>query len=367
MLRALILWLALTGAATAQDAQGDARAAAEQLSRAAAALEEARGAGDRIAALTGVVRAYEDGLSALRDGLRQVSIRERALGADLAAREAEIGRLITALQTIERAPGPLLLLHPSGALGTARSSMLLAEVTPALNREAATLRADLAELQQLRALEEAAVDSLSRGLSGVQDARAALSEAITDRTPLPERFAGDAARVEDLLGRVDTLQAFADGLGTLAPADAAPLVLPLPWPVAGTLLRRFDEPDAAGIVRPGIVIATAAGALVTAPAAGTIRYAGPLLDYGNVIILEPRPGALLVFAGLSEVYGRAGEIVAASAPLGLMGGASPSAGDFLRDALSGGGASRPETLYVEVREAGRPVDPAAWFATERDE
>ncbi|WGH77220.1 murein hydrolase activator EnvC family protein [Jannaschia ovalis] len=361
ILRALLLWALLAGAAQAQSAD-TARRAAGQLAEAALALDAAQSAGDRVTALTGVVRAYETGLSALRDGLRQLAIRETALATDLAAREGEIARLVAALSTIERSPGPLLLLHPSGALGTARSAMMLGEITPALNREAEVLRRDLSELQQLRRLEETAAQSLRAGLTGVQAARAALSEAITDRAPLPERFAADAARVAGLRDRVDTLEAFADGLGALpAAVDAAP-ARPLPLPVAGTLLREYQEPDAAGIVRPGLVLATAAGALVTAPTAGTIRYAGPLLDYGNVIILEPEPRTLLVFAGLSEVYGRAGEIVAASAPLGLMGGSVPDAGDFLRDALSGGGVSRPETLYVEVREAGRPVDPATWFA-----
>lgn len=349
----------------AQDAADVAREAAARLARAAQALERADGAGDRVAALTDVVTAYEEGLGALRDGLRQVSIRERALAADLAAREAEIGRLIAALQSMERAPGPLLLLHPSGALGTARASMMLAEVAPALDKRAAALRADLAALRELRLLEEAAAETLEEGLGAVQEARVALSEAIAERTDLPPRLSEDGTRIAELLGRVDTLEAFADGLGALPPTDAPEVVLPLRLPVAGRMLRRAGEADAAGIARPGWVLATEAAALVTAPAGGTVRYAGSLLDYGNVIILEPEPDLLLVFAGLSEVYARAGQIVAEGAPLGQMGGTSPNLTDFLRETVSGAGASRPETIYIEVRQGGRPVDPAEFFATEQ--
>ena len=61
----------------------------------------------------------------------------------------------------------------------------------------------------------------------------------------------------------------------------------LPLPVKGQVIRGFGEKDAAGIARPGLVIATEPRALVTAPVAATIRYRGPLLDYGNVMILEP--------------------------------------------------------------------------------
>jgi septal ring factor EnvC (AmiA/AmiB activator) len=364
---AALLALLLAGPATARTTQEVARAAAEQLERAAASLAEAKGASDRVAALTATIRAYEEGLAALRDGLRQVALRQRAIEADLDAREAEIGRLLAALQGMERAASPLLLLHPSGPLGTARAAMVLAEVTPALEREAEVLRSDLAILSELRALEEQAAASLERGLAGIREARAALSDAIADRTPLPAPISRDGGRMAALLDRAETLQAFAEGLGALPEgafqmAPGATLDLPLPWPVTGTLLRGWQEEDAAGIARPGLVIATAPGALVAAPSPGTVRYAGPLLDYGNVIILEPRPGTLLVFAGLGEVYTRPGEIVTALHPLGLMRGAQPEPGASPRDAVAGGGALRPETLYVEVREAGRPIDPATWFA-----
>ncbi|CTQ49298.1 murein hydrolase activator EnvC family protein [Jannaschia donghaensis] len=365
MIRLAALIVLLGWPVQAQTAADTARAAATQLSSAARQLEQAQGARDRVAALTAVVKAYEEGLSALRDGLRQVAIRERALTADLRAREAEIGRLIAALQAIERAPAPLLLMHPSGALGSARSSMMLGEVAPALNARAEGLRADLETLREVRLLEQSAADSLALGLTGVQEARVALSEAIAERSDLPPRLSEDAARIAALLGRVDTLEAFAQGLGTLPPTASTPLEPPLPLPVAGRVLRGFGQPDAAGIARPGLVIAAPPAAIVTAPAAGTIRYSGPLLDYGNVIILEPQSGLLLVFAGLAQVYAGQAKIVRAGAPLGLMGGGSRVAGENLRDVATDGGALRSETLYIEVRQGGTPTDPATWFAIEQ--
>ena len=130
----------------------------------------------------------------------------------------------------------------------------------------------------------------------------------------------------------------------------------------GSLLRGFNEADAAGLRRPGILISAPAVTLVTSPWSATIRYLGAFLDYGNVIILEPRAGYLIVLAGLGQVYGEVGQILAAGDPIGLMRGTDPSAGDFLVEASQGSGEIRQETLYIEIRQDREAVDPGAWFA-----
>ena len=138
----------------------------------------------------------------------------------------------------------------------------------------------------------------------------------------------------------------------------------LPLPVKGVLLRRSGEADAAGVARPGIVVATRPHALVTTPAAATIRYRGPLLDYGNIIILEPQSGILLVIAGLDVVYGETGEVLPGGSPVGLMGGPETGADGLLTDTQNDTGAARTETLYIEVRQDNVPVDPQDWFRTD---
>ena len=83
----------------------------------------------------------------------------------------------------------------------------------------------------------------------------------------------------------------------------------LPLPVLGALLRRFNEADAAGINRPGVLFAVQPRALMTAPWPASIRCAGPLVDYGNVIILEPQADYLLILAGAGDLFVTAGELV----------------------------------------------------------
>ncbi|NUB44835.1 peptidoglycan DD-metalloendopeptidase family protein [Fertoebacter nigrum] len=368
---ALALLLA-PGAVAAQDgpaltAAEQATAAAADLQTAVAALDEATGARDRVAALTRTIGAYEQGLAALREGLRQASIREAALALQFEAKRERVAQIVGVLSRMEADPGPLLLLHPSGPLGTARSGMILTEVTPALQAEAETLRRELQEMRDLRALQAGAADTLTNGLQVAQAARTALSQAISDRTTLPKRFTEDPDVLRGLLESADTLEAFAGGLtlddsetGTIRDFSAARGTLPLP--VLGTVLRRANESDAAGVRRPGVVLGARPRSLVTAPWASTIRYRGPLLDYGNVMILEPGGGYLLILAGLETVYGDVGEVIAAGAPLGLMGGGEPGVTEFLGSAQDGGGARESETLYMELRQGAAPVDPAEWFA-----
>jgi len=117
-------------------------------------------------------------------------------------------------------------------------------------------------------------------------------------------------------------------------------------------------------VRPGILIATRPGALVNAPVAATVRFQGPLLDYGTVLILEPAPDVLFVLAGLAQVYVRTGEVVPQGTALGLMGGDLPQVQAILNELATGGGDPRSETLYLEVRDGQGPVDPADWFGLE---
>lgn len=363
------LLLALAAPALAEENPTlEAQLAAQELSTAAEHLAKADSAKDRVAALTQTIRAYEAGLAAMRDGLRNATVRERVIRLEFEQRRDQISRLLGVLQTIERAPTPLLLIHPTGPLGTARSGMMMSEVTPSLQRQAEELRAQLEELAGLRNLQETAEQELRLGLAGVQQARVALSKAISDRTDLPTRLSDDPVKVQILADSAVSLEVFAASIGVLPPAaqEAQPIPFEktrgtLPLPVEGTVLRRFKEVDAAGLARPGLVLAARPLALVTTPVAATVRYAGAFLDYGNVIILEPQADYLLVIAGLDEVYGDIGEVMDAGSPIGLLGGQPAGAQEFLIEASQGGGAIAQETLYIELRYKGEPVDPGPWF------
>lgn len=370
-LLSLMLW-PMAGLAQTEAAD-QARAASAALEEASGLLDDADGARDRVKALTETIQAFETGLGAMREGLRRVAIKEAELSTKLNARDGEVAQLLGVLQSIGGNPSPVTLLHPGGPTGTARAGMLLAELTPALNRRADGLRRDLEDVQTLRALQTDAAKRLQDGLTEVQAARTALNEAMANRTDLPLRFTEDPVRTAILIASTETLDGFASGLSEIVTNEVAPapakldgMAGDLPLPVQGLVLHGAGDVDAAGVKRPGIILATRPQAIVTTPTAATVRYTGPLLELGNVVILEPQADVLFVLAGLDVVYAKTGEVIAAGTPLGLMGGGQAAQGTSSSPLREGTGTDRSETLYIEVRQDNIPQDPSDWFRTDKD-
>lgn len=332
--------------------------AADLLAAAAVQLDQAEKKSDRIGALTETVRAYETGLAAMREGLRQASLQERALSDRLGAEDRDLGQLLALLQTVSRRTGTEALVHPGNASDTIRAGALTASLVPALQESASGLASELDGLKNLIAVQVAGAASLEAGLEDVRRARAELADAISNRTDLPPRLATDEAAIEALINSAETLAGFAD---SLIPDGAETDLSNRGWelPVKGRLLRRFNEADAAGVRRPGLVIATESEALVTAPLDATVRFSGKVPGQGMVAILEPKAGALVILAGMETSFVRLGEIVSVSAPIGLMGGTQTSEQKKLNESLHESSQLGQETLYMEVRQGRAPVDPAA--------
>jgi septal ring factor EnvC (AmiA/AmiB activator) len=130
-------------------------------------------------------------------------------------------------------------------------------------------------------------------------------------------------------------------------------------PVRGRILRGFNESDAAGVRRPGLVFVTDAQALVTAPSDATVRFSGEVPGQGTVAILEPEAGSLVILAGMETSFVRLGEIVSAQSPIGLMGGKQTLKQKKLNESWHESSQLPQETLYMEIRQGRAPVDPAA--------
>lgn len=355
-------------------ATDQALSAADELRLAITALQHAGTGREQVSALTQTIRAYERGLADLRAGLRKAAQREEEIDKDLAERRERLAKILGAMMVMQQSPAPVTLLHPDGPEAAVEAGLILSDVAPALQGEAQALNRNLEEISAIRQLQQNAAGLLSSGLAAAQTARTNLSQAMLDRTGLPQRFLAEPEELTALVESANSLESFADGVGDMETdigppmEDFAAAKGTLPQPAIGTVLRRFNEADAAGIRRPGLVLATRPGALVTTPWPATVRYRGPLLDYGNVMILEPAEGYLLVLAGLGTVYGATGDVLEAGAPVGLMGGTEAATGeDFLAGVQQGGGADRTETLYIELRKGKTPVDPAEWFTETKDD
>ena len=350
------------------DALSQARDAISLFEAAQIRLDAAQSATDRSKALTSVIKAYEEGLDAVRASLRNLALLEAEISQDFDVESDEVSDLLGVLIGLKADASPEALVHPTGPVGHARAGMLLSSATPELQAEVDVLKNKLSGVVELKQLQNETMKTLSEGLFDVQTARTSLSQAISDRVDLPRRFVTDPARMQTLLESADSIESFATSLAVMDVVDGVPSLPSIldnkgnwPLPVSGQLLRGFAETDASGVERPGWLLATRPLSIVTSPWPSTIRYLGPFLDYGNVIILEPGNDVLIVLAGLDEVYGETGEVISAGAAVGLMGGDVPQLDDFVENASIGTGASLSETLYIEVREGGLPVDPQLWF------
>jgi septal ring factor EnvC (AmiA/AmiB activator) len=357
MIRIAALLICFASAAVGQQA---AQEAASQLQDARTQLDAANGASDRIAALTDAVKAYEAGLSSMREGQRAIALREADLTVQLRDQSEGMGQLLGVLSTISRTPQPVQRAHPAGPLNTARAGMLVADITPALAAEADELRTLLDQTRTLRQAQDDAAQTLADGLQGAQSARAALGQAISNREALPTRFTDDPVQTALMVASAETLGDFATQIAGARPDQVATLTAggDLPLPVVGVVL-----PDD-GSGRAGVRIAAAPRALVAAPVAATILFQGALLDYGTVVILEPAADVLFVMAGFEEVFGQSGEVLAKGAPIGLLGDDQRYDDGILTENDGIGTGSRAQALYLEVRDGQGPMNADAWFALE---
>ena len=350
------------GLASADGAEQIARARA-LLAEATTALKGAREDETRLAALGMAVTAHEVALSALRAGLRTMAASERDMTGEIDAEAQKLDHLLIALQSLARAPASALLAVRGGPIEATRAAMLMAGIAPELDRRVAVLSERLQALQTLRQRQIEARMQARGALAALQELRAETTEALgrrdrsglIGRTDLRRQAEAAATGADNLDGLATTLRD-AD-LRSGAEFSAAAL------PVAGRVSAGFGDPDPWGRPGHGWSIVAPAFAQVTAPWDATVRYAGPLIDYGQVVVLEPKAGYLLVLAGLAHVDRSAGEAVLAGEKLGDLGGPLPTGDEILLEETAGSGQIRQETLYLELRRSGKPLDPAEWFDT----
>ncbi|MEL6572748.1 MAG: peptidase M23 [Pseudomonadota bacterium] len=364
MIRAALLCLCLATPAAAQDALAtQTAAAAARLSEAEQLFAAAPHSDRPILTLAAAIWAYEDGLIAVRAGLRDTTTQYDRLQAELAANTARNGQLLAALQAGNQPVRPRRAFHPKGARATAQAHLLRTSLAPSLTAQADALREQLNHLTKAKALQETATETLQSGILGLEAAHAALREAFEDQPAPPQRFADAPDEVAELRAADLARGPFLAGLAAIydrgLPNDAALASKgTLPLPATGRALPM--EADATGFI-----VATPARALVVAPISGTLLYQGPLPGFDTAVVLEPTAGTLFVFAGLSDTFGTVGQISPAGWPLGVMSEtATPSDANLTTEFASEPG-SASQALYLEVRDGQTPVDPATWFAMEQ--
>jgi hypothetical protein len=337
--------LALLLLAVASVAAGVSSGAVEA---ARARLEAASTPNERAVALADLSTAYTGVMETLRASLRAMPEREMAarehLGPANGAALASMGALHRALAT----PAAATLAHPAGPVAASRARLALAGMA----RHAASRRHDLTQaigaLERLEAERRDTLAALEAAMRGLDTARRDIAagfggggSGVSDEPEID--LAALAARLDDDVLNED------DALAQRAALLAARGALPLPAPVEA-------RPDGFGIS-----LRVPPAAALRSPTLATVRHAGPVRPLGDVVVLEPAPGALIVIQGLEELRVSTGAILDAGQPIGLFEMADPTAHAYVmvRDADTGDAA--PRRLYIELWLDGRREDAAEWF------
>ena len=328
-----------------------------------------------------------EGLKDQQEGIRQ----------SLAARRDVLAEVLGALQRIGLNPPPALLVKPEDALSSVRSAILLGAVVPELRSETEILIADLKEMTRITASIEAERQRLGATVAEQVAEKERLNLLLAAKSRLQDEsetaLASEQQRSEELAAKAGSLKDLIaslekDIVGARSAEEkarraeeerrkreAALAAMPVPesnrlvetapfsrmrgkltLPVAGRVARRFGGDDSNGGVMLGDMVATQSSAIVTAPADGSVLYAGPFRSYGQLLILNAGDGYHVVLAGMGRISVTTGQAVLAGEPVGAMGEArvaSTSANEIV--------STGPE-LYVEFRKDGKPVDPAPWWA-----
>jgi septal ring factor EnvC (AmiA/AmiB activator) len=254
---------------------------------------------------------------------------------------------------------------------------LLEQIYPRLAAHAERMRADLADLAALRetiTAQRALAEETATALSTENETLATLAarqeellaETAAERAESEARIAqlaDEAEDLRDLIARLEETEPPASkpdaddevqvaSLPEAPSTDLEPEMRAFPtvpgdlvMPVRGAIVIGYGGVTDAGEASRGIYLATRPGAQVVVPFDGRVVFAGPFRGYGLILIVEHSDGYHSLLAGLGRVDARVGQWVLAGEPAGAM----------------ATGTEKDPELYVELRRAGQPIDPAPWL------
>lgn len=334
---------------------------------------------------------YEKTARAADARLSDLSKDETTLETQIYDNRQDLYDLLAALQRIERNPPPSLATRPDDSRAAAQAALLISTMTQRLRVKADELAGQLDDLQDVRANIETEKVSLAKTEAKLSDKRSEISTLIKSKqqqeTKLGEqsdaaqkRAQGYADKANSLRELIARFEADANAAPRIKPERSRPqggqvsdsgipvprikpergnapqpLIMPdtgrfadargkLRAPARGTIIRKYNARGSDGEKSKGITLSTRSGAQVLAPFSGRIEFAGEFKNYSRVVILNVGDGYFIVLTGMTESFGKKGQMVLSGEPLGRMG-------------------SRKPELYIELRKNGTPVNPVPWLGT----
>ena len=273
------------------------------------------------------------------DDVSRVERQVRYLGYVSRARAATISTLNTSLSQLaeldaaasqkreEIAANAALQKSARQALETER-----AQNQKVLARVANEIRSGKREIGRLKRDE----DRLSRLVTQ-------LAKALAQKpAPKPRK---EAKPAHGRRGPAEAIDNVADS--SLAGSAFAALKGRLKWPTRGELTGRFGaQRESGGVTWKGIFIRATHGSAVRAVADGEVVFADWLRGFGNLLIVDHGGGYLSLYGNNETLLKQVGE--------------TTQSGETVASVGSTGGASE-SGVYFELRQDGKPFDPAKWI------
>ncbi len=247
--------------------------------------------------------------------LRTMASESRRLGALASSQDRLIAAFAADLAALNGAVQTLAAKRKEIASLAARSSAKKAE----LEREEEKARALVAQIRADRKTHELALSELARRAQELQ----AMIQRFQSQPMTPPFI---MTRLQEKKGR-------------------------LPWPTPGRVIQGFGpqvHPQFNTVTRNnGVEIAPPSDDLtVRAVHPGRVAFADPFPAYGNLLILDHGGMDFSLYGHLAEFLVKTGDYVLAGQPVAVAGDTASLLGT---------------SLYFEIREQTRPVDPLQWL------
>ena len=309
------------------------------------------------------IQSQEGKLSLLEQKTKELTIQENELNEKLKLSNKQLFRILKGLQTLALRPTELLIFQSDTPVNMLRSRDLMRYSLPIIGHMQEETKENLGKLANIR-------QELAEKKEQTQQAH---SDLITQREKM-NRLAGQKKIMQaqytsyynEAKKKADALAAKAQDLKDLLTQleneqiatrkrqqeqKASRLVASgafgkakgfLPFPANGQIIQHFGDTSVSGAHAKGIVIQTRPQAQLTIPFDGTVLFAGPFQNYGQLLIVDHGDEYLTVLAGMDTINASVGQELLAGEPIGSMN-------------------SSYTDLYLEIRHKGIPENPENWF------
>ena len=311
----------------------------------------------------------EKNLLSLQTARNDLNNRIRNIKNKFSNKQAYITSIIAVLQRIAGNPPTALIMAPQSPLSYIRTALLIGNTFPTLEKQAQELRENLQNSIQLKKKLELTEKSLKIKKYKLDKQRKSLlavlnrKAIVTDKLLLRKKKATE--RTTELSRKARSLR---DLIATLSYERNARKQQPIPhtknsesslaketygqlpttgMPVAGNLIAPFGKSGGPGQPAEGLSFRTTPGSFVIAPKSGSVVFSGKFEGLGELLILEHGNEHHLLLAGMDQINVKTGSNVIAGEPIAIM--------SQLKN-------SKP-TLYVELRQNGKPINAIPWLTS----